>query len=170
MPMITSAQVAKELKKLNDQHDALIRKEEKASVFTAAIQEDIETVRPEYDYDSVQKELADVERKIRALKHAVNQFNLTQVVPEFGMTIDQMLIYIPQLTARKRKLDAMRARLPKERVNPDYGRPTAIIEYHYSNYDIQKAEADYDQVTDELARAQNALDSVNATVLFEVEE
>ena len=169
MAMMTSAQAAKELKKLNEQHDALLRKEEKASVFTAAIQEDIETVRPEYDYESIQNELAALERKMRLLKHAINQFNLTQVVPGFEMTIDQMLIYIPQLTARKRKLDAMRARLPKERVNPDYGRPNAIIEYHYSNYDIQKAEEDYQQVTDELAKAQNALDSVNATVLFDID-
>lgn len=169
MAMMTSAQAAKELKKLNEQHDALLRKEEKASVFTAAIQEDIETVRPEYDYESIQNELAALERKIRLLKHAINQFNLTQVVPGFEMTIDQMLIYIPQLTARKHKLDAMRARLPKERVSADYGRATGIIEYCYSNYDIQKAEDDYEFVTDELARAQNALDSVNATVQFNVE-
>lgn len=64
----------------------------------------------------VQLQLRELEDKIRKVKHAINQFNLTQDVPGFNMTIDQMLIYIPQLTARKNKLNRMRSRLPKERV------------------------------------------------------
>ena len=79
-----------------------------------------------------------------------------------------MLVYIPQLTARKNKLERMRSRLPRERVQDSYSRNSALVEYEYSNYDIQQAEADYNKVADELARAQNALDQVNATVSFEV--
>lgn len=63
----------------------------------------------------------------------------------------------------------MRGRLPKERVKETFGRGTSIIEYDYANYDIAQAEADYNAVSDELAKAQNALDTVNATVLFEAE-
>ena len=47
---MTSAQAAKELRKLNDQHEALLAMENKVRWFTAAIQEDIESVRPAYDY------------------------------------------------------------------------------------------------------------------------
>ena len=47
---ITSAQAAKELRKLNDQHDALLARENKSREFVAAIQEDVEKIRPEYDY------------------------------------------------------------------------------------------------------------------------
>ena len=85
------------------------------------------------------------------------------------MTIDQMLIYIPQLTARKKKLDGMRSRLPKERVKEAFSRGSNIIEYSCSNYDIPQAEADYHTVSDELARAQNALDTANTTVHFEAD-
>ena len=46
---------------------------------------------------------------------------------------------------------------------------SGIVEYEYSNYDIKQAEADYAVVSDELARAQNALDAVNASVTFSVE-
>jgi hypothetical protein len=42
------------------------------------------------------------------------------------------------------------------------------VEYNYSNYDIEQAEADYEKAADELARAQTALDTVNTTVEFEV--
>ena len=165
MAKMTSAQAAKELRKLLDQHEALLKKEQKASVFRAAIQEDIEDVRPPYDYEALQSDLAEIEAQIRKLKHSINQFNLTQVVPGFNMTIDQMLVYIPQLTARKRKLDKMRANLPKERITAF---SSNFVEYNYSNYDIDKAEADYEKATDELARAQTALDTVNTTVTFEV--
>ena len=166
---MTSAQAAKELKKLNDQYDALIDREKKVSVFTVATQEEVESVRPEYDYEGTQEALKRIEGKIRSLKHAINCFNLNQVVPGFDMTIDQMLVYIPQLTRRKKRLDEMRSRLPKERVKERFGRPSALVEYNYSNYDIKQAEEEYMLTVDELAKAQTALDTVNTSVLFEVD-
>lgn len=166
---MTSAQAAKELRKLNDQHDALLARENKSREFVAAIQEDVEKVRPEYDYASTQEELAKMEAQIRTLKHAINTFNLSQEVPGFGMTIDQMLVYIPQLTARKKKLDYMRKKLIRERVEGNYGRTNNIVEYSYANFDLSAAEADYQKTADELAAAQTALDQVNSTVEFEVE-
>ncbi|MBQ8940686.1 MAG: hypothetical protein IJ062_02540 [Firmicutes bacterium] len=166
---MTSAQAAKELKKLNEQHDALIAMENKSRTFTAAIQEDIDSVRPAYDYTARQSELADLEEKIRKLKHTINTFNLSQTVPNFDMTIDQMLVYIPQLTARKKKLDYMRRKLPKEREETGYGRNSNIVEYNYANYDISVVEADYQKTVDELSVVQNALDQVNTSVEFEVE-
>lgn len=168
MAQITSAMAAKYLKKLNEEHEALLRREKKTMAFTAAIQENKEEVRPEYDYGTTQEQLLELERRIRSIKHEINLFNLNQSVPGFDMTVDQMLVYIPQLTARKNKLERMRSRLPRERVQDSYSRNSALVEYEYSNYDIQQAEADYNKVADELARAQNALDQVNATVSFEV--
>ena len=113
MAQITSAMAAKELRKLNDQRDALLSREERSRVFTAAIQEDIESVRPEYDYAKTQEELVEIDTKIRQLKHTLNCFNSTCIVPEYNMTIDQMLVYIPQLTSRKNKLESMRSSLPE---------------------------------------------------------
>jgi len=165
--MMTSAMAAKELKKLNERHEALLGMERKSSEFVAAIQEDIETVRPEYDFQAVQKEFLEIEARIRVLKHAINRFNQSQTVPGFDMTIDQMLVYIPQLTARKRKLDYMRSLLPRERIQGGRG-ASNIIEYKYTNYDVKEAEKEYLAVTEELAKAQNALDLVNSTVGFEV--
>ena len=168
MMKMTSAQAAKELRKLNDQHDAMLKMETKSREFVAAIQEDVEAVRPVYDYAVRQKELAEMEGKIRALKHAINTFNLSQEVPGFSMTIDQMLVYIPQLTARKKKLDYMRKKLPREREKPGYNRSNNLVEYRYANYDISQVESDYQKALDELSAAQNALDQVNASVEFEV--
>ena len=113
MKMITSAQAAKELKRLNEERDALLAAEARASVFTAAIQEDIESARPDYDYEATFDDLSAIEMKIIRLKHSISQFNLTTKVPGFGMTIDEMLVYIPQLTALKNSANTMRTVIAK---------------------------------------------------------
>ena len=164
----TSAEAAKLLRKLHENRDALIEKERRSAGFVAAVGEDIEDVRPEYDYHKTQDELAQIEQKIRTVKHAINQFNTGTVVQDFGMTVDQILVYIPQLTARKNKLVGMAARLPKERCGAAGFGAKAIIEYRYANYDIAAAEADLAAVTEELARVQTALDVVNNTEVMEI--
>lgn len=163
----TSAQANKLLKKLNDEYSALLDKEQRSRDFRAAMGEDIESVRPAYDYAKTQARLEELEGTIRRLKHAINRFNTTQVVDGFGITIDEMLVYIPQLTKRKSKLLEMKSRLPKERVEEQYGRQSNIIDYTYTNYDLTAVEADYEKAADELSRAQLALDAVNQRDFFE---
>ena len=164
----TSAEAAKILRKLTDEQAALKEKEDKSAVFVAAVGENVEDVRPVYRYRETREKLAELEARVRALKHAINTFNLTAVVPGFDMTVDQMLVYIPQLSEQKRRLTEMAARLPKERVTTNGYGARNIIEYNYANYDIAEEEADLVKVSDELARAQTALDVVNNSVTFEI--
>lgn len=164
----SSAEAAKVLRKLNEDQAALKEKEDKSSVFVAALEEDVDSVRPAYSYEEVNKKLEELERKVRIVKHAINVFNTTTEVPGFDMTVDQMLVYIPQLSEEKRRLTRMAARLPKERCNSSgYGTKT-IVEYQYANYDIEQAEKDLTEVSDRLARAQTALDVVNNTPAIEL--
>ena len=58
--------------------------------------------------------------------------------------------------------------LPKERVSNGY-QATKIIEYTYTNYDLEKAAEDLTLVSDELARAQTALDVINNQGQLELE-
>ena len=148
-------------------HQDLLQKEKDAFVFKAATIENVEDARPEYDYHAVQAKLAQLEQQIRRLKHAINTFNLSQEVPGTGMTIDQVLVYIPQLTERKRKLSVMKQRQKKQR-EEKYA-ASHFIEYIYANYDPAQAAADYDAVSKELAKVQNALDLVNSTVPFDID-
>ena len=165
----TSSEANKLLRRLNEERDAVLAKEQKCSTFLAAMGEDPKSLRPQYDYAAVQNTVEMLNRKIRTVKHAISQFNLTQTVPGFDMTVDQMLVYIPQLTARKKKLSVMKGRLPKQRKIEDRFGHTGIIDYLYTNYDIKAVEADYHTVADELAKAQAALDTLNNTVLMEID-
>lgn len=164
----TSSEANKLLRRLHEERDALIEREKKSSIFLAAMGEDPESVRPAYDFSAVQKTLDELDQKIRIVKHAINRFNLEHTVDGFAMTVDQILVYIPQLTAKKQKLGQMKNRLPKQREMPHTFSRGNIIDYSYANYDISLVQAEYETVTDELARAQTALDVLNNTKTMEI--
>lgn len=126
-------------------------------------------MRPSYDYAATQAELARLEKTIRQIKHALNIFNTTHIVPGFNMTVDELLVYIPQLTKRKAKLYEMKGRLPKAREPQLYGKGGYVIDYRYTNYDSTAVAQDYAAVSEELAKAQTALDVLNNTEIFELE-
>ena len=164
---VTSAQANKLLKKLQQDSEELLLHERQSSDFIAATTEDLESARPPYNYRETQEKLAELDRQIRAVKHAISLFNLTHEVEGFGMTVDQLLVYIPQLTNRKNKLYSLANTLDKTRLtnSPRIN----LIEYRYANYDVEQAKADYDQACEELARAQLALDRLNTTELLEID-
>lgn len=162
----TSAEANKMLRKLNDEWMQTISHERDVRTFNAALNEDPESVRPAYDFSETQDKLDLLEDKIRRLKHSINLFNTTHTVPGFSMTVDEMLVYIPQLNKRKAKLAEMKGMLPKSRVEV-YARGSNIIDYQYANFDLHAAAEAYEQVTDELNRAQLALDQLNTGVPFD---
>ncbi len=163
--LLTSSQANKLLGKFNVELNTLLQQESNARFFVAALEEDIESVRPEYDYTSTREKQAELEFKIRKLKHAINVFNSTQIIPEFNMTIDEMLVYLPQLNNRLSVLGYMRNVIAKERLSTSKN----FIEYRYANYDVKQAERDYNAIYEEVQHAQLALDKINSTVEFEVD-
>ncbi|MCR5182178.1 MAG: hypothetical protein K6D56_04075 [Clostridia bacterium] len=165
----TSSEANKLLKQLKQEHDYLTTMEMQSREFNAAMGEDVESVRPAYDYAGTQEALAAVEKKIRTVKHAVNVFNATHEVPGFDMTIDEMLVYLPQLSARKFKLQGMMSRLPKVRESASGFGNNKLIDYNYANYDIQAVEKDHAEVDRLLQQAQTALDLLNTTETMEID-
>ena len=166
---MTSAKAAKLLRQLNDELSALRNRENNSSSFLAALGEDPESVRPAYDYSAMQEQQEAIELKIRKLKHTMNVFNATTVIPEFGFTIDEMLVYLPQLNRRCSKLSMMKDALPKARESAGFSRGSTVIDYRYANYDIEKVNEDYTVASEELAKAQTALDLINNTVEMDVD-
>ena len=164
---LTSQEAGKLLKKLNEKIQSILNKEQKSASFLASVGEDPETCRPEYDYAATRDELKNLNEQVRKLRHALNVFNATHTVPGFEMTIDEMLVYIPQLTKEKEKLDRMKSALPKSRVENRFGTQN-FIDYQYVNYDLKTVEADFEVVSNELSKAQTALDLANSTELFEI--
>ena len=165
---VTSSQAAKLLRQLTDELSALQLKEANSCSFVAAIQEDVESVRPAYNFKEMRDAQAEVECKIRKVKHAINVFNTTTIIPDFNITIDEMLVYLPQLNRQCEVLSKMRDAMPKVRVSSGYSSGN-IIDYKYANYDIEEVGRYYAELSDTLAKAQTVLDLVNSTVEFEID-
>lgn len=165
----TSAEAGKLVKKLEEQVRDLRSREIKSAVFHAASTEDPEKLRPEYHFSEVQTKLEKIQQDIRTVKHAINVFNTTHTLPGYkNLTIDQVLILIPQLSARKEKLRKMAARLPRERVDVLMSRGN-IIDYEIANYQVGEAKEAYEKTVEELSSLQLALDAVNTSVTMEIE-
>lgn len=165
----TSSEANKLLKKLNETHAAISKKEGISKEFLASIGEDIECIRPQYDFTATNIGLYNLNEQIRKVKHAINLFNVQTVIPEFDITIDEALVLIPQLTQLKTKYASMKDKLPKMREQGMYSRNNSIVEYRYLNYDIQEVEKEYEKVSERLTKLQTALDIINTTCCIEIE-
>lgn len=167
--IMTSAEAAKFLKKLNEQKKMLLCEERRSCVFNASLGEDVDSVRPKYDYEQTQTALRSCNNKVMLVKHAINRFNTTQFVGDTGLTIDQILVRIPQLTEMRDRLDGMQGLLPKQRSSVAGIGSNTVIDYKYANYSVDRAKEDFVAVSDELRALQTALDIVNTTVKMEFE-
>ena len=159
----TSASANKYLRRLQDEKDRLLRTEQEVSTYVLAEGEAAEP--PAYDYGAVREKVAQIDGQARAIR-----FNMQTVLPERGITIDEALILLAQLSGRKDRLNSLASRQPQERLgNRYFGSSSGPIEYRYANYDVAQAEADYRAVADEIAALQLELDLVNQTEVFSVE-
>ena len=164
----TSAEANKILKKLLEEKVQIEREESQRSSFVCATIENPEDIRPEYDFNETFSNVSIINKKIRTIKHALNIFNSTHIVPGFDMTVDELLVYMPQLTAMKDKLSRMSQKPEKARRGYGYGeKPTNFIEYEYANYDVKEVAKVFTVTSDELMNAQIALDKLNTTETLE---
>ncbi|MCC8140531.1 MAG: hypothetical protein LIO67_09605 [Lachnospiraceae bacterium] len=169
---VTSAYASKILRQLKEEKEYWRGLEMQSSVYTAAVDET--PVVPEYDYSEVAAKIADIDEKVRRVKHAINLANVSSTVTVNGteMSIDTVLVKMTQLNWRKNILDSMRQRLPKTRVDHAFSRYRSANrspEYEYVNYDLDLVKAQYEQISREIMDIQMALDRHNQTFEFEVE-
>ena len=165
----TSAEANKLIKKIEERISRLEIAENKGSTFNAAAGEDAEALRPEYDFAKTQAQMEELEAMMRKVKHAINCFNTTHTLPGFDdITVDQALVLIPQLRARKMTLGNMVSRLPRERVEVGI-RSSNIIDYVITNYDMAEVERKYNEIGDRLSALQVALDTLNTTETMEID-
>ena len=175
MKTFSPATATKYIRVLEDEKENLLQKESKRSTYMAAFEEEPEV--PVYDYVATRRRIAEIDELVRKVRHALHAHNVTSVLSEFGMTVDEALIELAQLSAERRTLDGMRNRQQKERYDSydlNYGRRCGeqqrdVVEYVYANYDVDQAERDYQEIYRRIVDLQSAIDYSNQTTSFEVE-
>ena len=133
--------------------------------YHAAVGENPQDLKPNYDFSTTQEAIEKIDLKILKIKHALNVFNSTTEVGHTGLTIDQVLIRLPQLMQTKIKLYSMRDCPAKRR----YGISGNVIDYIYTSYNPAEAATYYDTVCSYIDKLHLELDKVNMSVEFEVD-
>ena len=136
MTLMTINEMGKKIGDLKTERERLIEKDKKLRVFRASEFEDLEKLRPDYDYAGFQTELDRVEEEIRKLTAKAISILTTQKVNEFhDMTVLDLLLYLRDLEKKEERLYEMTTHLEKER-----HASSLLLEYEYINYDISKVE------------------------------
>ena len=167
--LFTSASANKYLKQLEAEKRLITSREMEAMAFTAATVENVDDVRPEYDFETTQNALSEIEKKYLKVKHALSVFNTTTKLVDFEynreLTIDAALTYMAMLTEKIEKL----MRMAKLEAKKSYSYNNGLIVYKYTNYNPVDAANAYQDAQAELHSLQLALDKANNTITFEVD-
>ena len=155
MTLMTINEIGKRIGDLKTERERLIEKDKKLRVFRASEFEDLEKLRPDYDYVGLQSELDGVEEEIRNLTAKAISILTTQKVNEFhDMTVLDLLLYLRDLKEKEERLYEMTTHLEKER----HFSSSLLLEYEYINYDISKVEEDLRKTREELEKVRTFFD------------
>lgn len=118
-----------------------------------------------YSYDTVRKEVDDIDSKIRRYKSLLAYSNATTKVEEFDMTIGECLIYLASLNSRKTYLTSFASKKQKSRISSTYNNK---VEYTELLYDVNKVKQELEDLQRLIAKLQMAIDRTNLTNLIEI--
>ena len=76
-----------------------------ASYFRILEGEDVEEFRPKYDYEETQKNIAEINEWIRYLRSKVEEAKINTYVEDYGMTVDELVMFEDDLIKRMYTLD-----------------------------------------------------------------
>lgn len=155
----------KMVRQLQSDISVLLGAEKESSTYTYGADEKERPAAPFYDFDSTSRKLGEYEAKVRKLKHAINVFNVSTVLPGLDITIDEALVKMAMLNQRKKTLQEMRSMQPLTR-SQGYGK---AAEYRVRNFEPKPVQDVYDQVSAELLEIQQALNRANLTEEIEVD-
>ena len=171
---LTSDAASKRLKSLQEDYDILLQEQAAARAVSMPMEdyrkakEAGREFKKEFDFCGMQRNLVAVQREIEHLKHSINVFNATTVLPKHNVTIDQALVRMAFLSKRKKVLFEMRAiadvTLPSHRFMSH-----EITTAEICAFDQTDAKMEYRSVCDELSALQQELNYVNVTVEFDYE-
>lgn len=152
---MTIAEAIKHARTLSRHYEEVVRDEEQRRT---VLQANDKIVTPkDYDFGATQTKLDIILRNIIVTKHAINAANVTEVIPELGMTADKVLIKMAMLSSRIKTLRAMIAE-PDYQQQPFSGAQIVLARRNYEIEVVREAERD---LSAELATLQAALDRHN---------
>lgn len=126
--------------------------------------ENEEKVLTKYVYAETREVIAEIDGKIRKIKHALAVCNCTAVVDDFGITIGEALVYLAQLNAEYKQLENLGAHNKLSRRITVNG----VLEYTECLYEPEEVVRDMEALHAKIGKLQVAVDRANLTNYIEV--
>lgn len=154
----------KTIKNLSSEIETVLQAEKEGKTYSYGISE--KPIIPEYSFSETQQKLAELNGKIAKIRHAINVFNITTKIRDFDITVDEALGRMSNLFCEKKRLYAL-LQIPEQSRVRAYGSKEPDITQR--NFNIDDVQAEYDRVSDELLRIQQAINVANLTIEFDVD-
>lgn len=159
----TSSEANKLLRSIQNEIKTLTSLADKSAVFTIAQGDNPEDFRPEYNFAETEARIEQLNEKVRIIKHEINFFNANTRIEELNLTIDQVLVSLPQWNARLDVYKTYLNMLPRI-VKQGYN----TTEYLYTNFNKEDVQKAYDELNTKINRAQILLDRINSQWGFNI--
>ena len=158
-----NSEAMKLIKELETKKDKFIYVEDHHSKIS--YKEGEEKVLTNYDYAQTRKIVAQLDERIRKIKHALAVSNCATVIEYFDITIGEALIYLAQLNAERAQLDELSENVKlSRRITPN-----GVIEYTECLYDPEQVEKDMEELRAKIGKLQIAIDRANLTHYVDVD-
>lgn len=157
-----NSEAMKAIKELEEKKSNVIYTEDYRS--KVSYKEGEEKVLTKYSYAQTRKAVAEIDEKIRRIKHALAVCNCTAVVDDFNMTIGEALVYLAQLNAEYRQLDGLSQNDKLSRRITANG----VLEYTECLYAPEEATRDCEALHSKICKLQVAIDRANLTNYIDV--
>jgi len=168
MMKTTSALLNKQIKKYQNEISLLKNALAENATYVAATIENVEDVKPDFDFFANYKRIVDLENKVMKMKHRLNLFNTSTKVNVDGIeySIDELLVLMAQLTNRRMFLIGYVGFPQKKRVNSGNN----LIEYKYPNFNPSELDAEDNAMFNKITNIQLELDSINNKIEFDIDD
>lgn len=124
---------------------------------------DVEGKKPSYDFKAAQTSIRSIEAMIRAVEHIIRVSDVTEVIEEYGETVDYVVSKLFHAKRRLKVLDRMRM-LPATDVETIDGTMCC----RKLNFSAIAADASYCQLQREIHEMQLALGKADAENMVEI--
>lgn len=159
---ICNSEAMKLIKELEEKKKLVVYCEENRS--RISYKEGEEKVVTNYDYAATREEIAEIDRKIMKIKHALAAANCSVEVDGFGITVGEALVYLAQLNAEYARLGKLASSEKLSRRITYNG----VLEYTECLYDPEEAAAAQRELYSKICKLQVAIDRANLNNFIEI--
>lgn len=157
-----NSEAMKAVKELEQKKKNLLYTENSRSA--VSYKEGEKKVTTNYNYAETRKAIAEINGRIRAIKHALAVCNCTAKIDDFDITIGEALVYLAQLNAEYSQLDDLSDRNKLSRRITANG----VLEYTECLYDPDEVMKEMEELHAKICKLQVAIDRANLTNYIEV--